>query len=485
MEPQISELEEFREEWRNEVSTKLQPEIGKGSTSKAFYQSPSLTSYPSYSISKDIEVRGIKSESLLNLGSEDKNTGETSTQNIPSCYNETLVTALDHYELAVKRENDGNMGESLYLYRKAFRMDHKVDRKYKNKFFPTETSVKAVDLMHIQDKKTKLSNEALPNTNELIASFSGLSIQAITLDNEDIVVSCPLAKLPDEILVHILTAIAISDVASFVRTAQVCKKMAYMVVTEQQIWKRICTGSEFGFGAMHYEWQPKTLGGPFHKNNIDFKTQDQERNTLSRDNITEILLHKYYSSSWCEMFRLRPRIRFHGCYISTVNYLRPGEASSSQVSWNSPILIVTYYRYLRFFRDGTVISLLTTNEPVDVVPFLTRQNLETRQSAAPKFMQQALRGRWHLAKFSSFHNIKTSNRINDENDVFIETEGVNQKYLYQLKLSLLSTNRACKNNKLIWQYFRSFNRLTNEIDQFSTKEEKAFFWSRVKSYANE
>lgn len=363
-------------------------------------------------------------------------------------------------------------------------MDHKVDRKYKNKYFPTERSNKAVDLKSTQDKKPRLLYEAFPNTNDLIASFSGLSIQAIASDNEDIVVSCPLANIPDEILVHILTALAGLDIASFVRTAQVCKKMAYLVITEQQIWKRICTESEFGFGAMHYEWEPKTLEGPFYENDIDLRIQDQERNTLSRNDITEILLHKYYLSSWYEMFRLRPRIRFHGCYISTVNYLRPGEASSSQVSWNSPILIVTYYRFLRFFRDGTVISLLTTNEPVDVVPFLTKKNLEARQNAVPKFMQQALRGRWHLAKFSGHHHIKTSNHINDESDVFLETEGVNQKYIYQLKLSLRSTNRACKNNKLIWQYFRSFNRITNEIDQFCIKEEKAFFWSRVKSYGN-
>ncbi|POS87061.1 hypothetical protein EPUL_002976, partial [Erysiphe pulchra] len=484
MESPRSELDEFREKWRKEVSAKLEPKVGNGSASGAFYQSSPSTSYSSHSTSKDIGTRGTKTESLLNLKPEDTILGEASTQNTQSCNNGTLLTALDHYELAVKRENDGNLGESLDHYRKAFHMDHKVDRKYKNKYFPTERSLNAVDFKPSRELKPEISNEVLPDTNELIASFSGLSIQSIALENEDVTVSCPLAKIPDEILIQILTALAILDVASFARTAQVCKKMAYLVVTEQQIWKKICVESQFGFGAMHYEWQPNTLEGPFHKNDVDLKIQDQEINTLSRDDITEILLHKYYSSSWYEMFRLRPRIRFHGCYISTVNYLRPGEASSSQVSWNSPILIVTYYRFLRFFRDGTVISLLTTNEPVDVVPFLTKQNLEARQSVAPKFMQQALRGRWRLAKFSGLHDIKSSNRINDENDVFLETEGVNQKYLYQLKLSLRSTNRACKNNKLIWQYFRSFNRITNEIDQFCIKEEKAFFWSRVKSYAN-
>lgn len=76
-----------------------------------------------------------------------------------------------------------------------------------------------------------------------------------------------------------------------------------------------------------------------------------------------------------QLFRSYPRIRFNGCYISTVNYQRPGATSSSQISWNTPIHIVTYYRYLRFYRDGTCISLLTTHEPVEVVHHLSKENL--------------------------------------------------------------------------------------------------------------
>lgn len=120
MEPQSSELDEFREKWRKEVSTKLQPDIGNGSDSEKFYQSPSLTNYPSHNLSRDIAIRETKTEPLLNLEREDKYLEETSTQNRQLCYNRTLITALDHYELAVKRENDGNLGESLDLYRKAF-----------------------------------------------------------------------------------------------------------------------------------------------------------------------------------------------------------------------------------------------------------------------------------------------------------------------------------------------------------------------------
>ncbi|KHJ33264.1 putative f-box domain-containing protein [Erysiphe necator] len=492
MELRSSELDEFRENWRQEVSAKLQLETNYRSShsdSQACCQSLTLTTNPSYKISQDIGIRE-KNESLPYLGPDNDTVVEKSTREIQLCDVGTLATALDHYELAVKREDDGNLGESLDLYRKAFHMDHRVDRKYKNKYFPTEKSIQVVDLKSTQDLKSDFPNEAIFDKKDLVESLSSLSIQASASDNEDIVLSCPLASLPDEILVHILMSLAILDVASFVRIAQVCKKLAYLVATEQQIWRRICIGSEFGFGGMHYEWQPNSLYGIFGKGiiNTDIQDQDQnqEMNILSRYDITKILLHNCYSSSWYQMFRLRPRIRFNGCYISTINYLRPGESSSSQASWNNPIHIVTYYRFLRFFRDGTVISLLTTNDPVDVVPYITKEYLDARQvrGSAPKFMRQALRGRWHMAKFSGSHDVKIDNSMNNENDIFLETEGVNEKYLYQMKLSLRSSNKACKNNKLIWRDFRSINRITNEIDQFRIKEEKAFFWSRVKRYAN-
>jgi len=186
------------------------------------------------------------------------------------------------------------------------------------------------------------------------------------------------------------------------------------------------------------------------------------------------------------MFRLRPRIRFNGCYISTVNYIRPGQASASQVTWNSPVHIVTYYRYLRFFRDGTVISLLSTTEPADVVHYLTKELQEThRGGASPHLpsivMQNALRGRWRL---STLDDNPDTNLKDAEGDVFVETEGANAKYMYRMKLSLRSAGKGAKNNKLVWQGFWNYNILTDDTGEFTLRNDKAFFWSRVKSYGD-
>jgi F-box protein 9 len=280
------------------------------------------------------------------------------------------------------------------------------------------------------------------------------------------------------------------DVASFVRLARVCKRMAYLVITEEQIWKRICQGSEVGFGAMHYQWQREVLGGPLKDDIPEFDNSNEEsgdvanRTPPSNDAITEALLRSAYSSSWHQMFRLRPRIRFNGCYISTVNYIRPGQASPSQVTWNSPVHIVTYYRYLRFFRDGTVISLLTTIEPAEVVHHLTKELQEThRGGAAPHLpsivMQNALRGRWRLS--TAGDNPEAGLKY-AEGTVFVETEGANSRYMYRMKLSLHTAGKGAKNHKLVWQGFWNYNVLTDDIGEFSLRNDKAFFWSRVRSY---
>lgn len=60
----------------------------------------------------------------------------------------------------------------------------------------------------------------------------------------------PLAELPEEILSEILGDLALTDVASFVRMAQVCKRLAFLVLTEEAIWKQVALGDRVGFKAM-------------------------------------------------------------------------------------------------------------------------------------------------------------------------------------------------------------------------------------------
>lgn len=301
--------------------------------------------------------------------------------------------------------------------------------------------------------------------------------------------------MPEEILAQILTEVAISDVASFARLSQVCKRLAYLVLTEESVWKRISLGSEFGFGAMLYDYIVDIEGFPLSANDNIARyldaTLDQDANPApvpmpeERERnftlLTDSVLHTVYSSSYRSLFRSRPRLRFNGCYISTVNYTRPGATSTNTLTWGAPIHVVTYFRYLRFFRDGTAISLLTTTEPSDVVHHLTKANLHAHHGSflPSSVMKDALRGRWRLSGPAS-----TSNPDEAEGEVFIETEGVVPKYTYKMHLALAHAGKGTRNNKLAWKGFWSHNKLTDDLGEFTLRNDKAFYWSRVRSYGD-
>ncbi|KAI0009405.1 hypothetical protein F4779DRAFT_582065 [Xylariaceae sp. FL0662B] len=418
-------------------------------------------------------------------------------------------TALDFYEEAVEKETKGKLGDSLQLYRKAFRMDDNVDQSYRNKHFPgrwvkpTQVNPSNAPVTVPNTAHHSLEGPTL-SMPDLIAGFANLKIEGVPSECDDTAAPpCPIAQLPDEILVHILRDVAVADVGDFVRLAQVCKRLAYLVATEEQIWRRVCLGSEFGFGSMHYHWQRGILWEPLNAAqreldadadaDVDVFTIEElaTRQQAEKRASTNALLHSLYASSWRGMFRLRPRVRFNGCYISTVNYIRAGQASTHQVAWNSPVHIVTYYRYLRFFRDGTAISLCTTDEPAHVVPHLTKDSLALHAAGAlphlPSFvMSSALRGRWRLS--SALDRLPPDGAAADdssvEGDLYVETEGVGPKYVYRMDLAFRTTGKlaATRNNKLAWKGFWSYNKLTDDWAEFTLKNDKPFFFSRVKSY---
>jgi F-box protein 9 len=403
-------------------------------------------------------------------------------------------------------------------------LDDGVDQKYKSKHFP-KPPPKPAHAAPAKDGSTSAISTAKAeqpqSMKDLIASFSVMAITPAPPPIEGMPQPpCPLGALPEEILVHILRDLAILDVGDFVRLAQVCKRLAYLVATEDRIWRRICLGPEFGFAGMHYHWQRQVAWGPLDEADLIREADEAEaaaataaaaasastlapaseeedlpppppltlserahRHAEERTATTLALYHTLYARSWQRMFRLRPRLRFNGCYISTVNYMRSGQASHNQVTWNSPVHIVTYYRYLRFFRDGTVMSLLTTTEPADVVHHLTRDAVALHANGANAHLPSAvakavLRGRWRLARAAD----NPGAALGDvEGDVMIETEGVS-KYIYRLDLALGSAGSGARNNKLGWKGFYSFSPLTGEWAEFSMRQSKPYFFSRVRSY---
>ena len=529
MEEPASALEQFRQQWRQEVSArakqksplaplesrgeKLQNQGRESRPVQPQKRPPAaqlITERKDHSDDDSVDegasrlIERIEGLTVQDIDSDDFS-AKGSTREPKS--------ALEHYERAVEKESQGNLGDSLSHYRQAYRLDARVEQSYKGKHFPPKSkpanlnpsnaSATVPSTAHHSSKEPS----ATLTGSELIASFRDLPIPgAPPMIEGDRPPPCPLSKLPSEVLLQILTQAAIKDPALFARLGMVCKALAYHVCTENQIWKRVVFGSEFGLASQCYDFATDVRG----RESIDQKLEAEG----SGYTVSESLFPVPQTQDWREVFHSHPRIRFTGVYISTVNYTRPGGASASQLTWNSPVHIVTYYRYLRFFRDGTCISLLTTSEPIEVVHHLTKENMDLfrsnskdhhqlnfTSSAAPiqgapgqtvpataqSLLKHALRGRWRLCHPSSPEHSTTApaNLASSEGDLHIETEGAGPRYMYTMHLSLKSSSaraHAPKNTKLVWKGFWSYNQLTSDWAEFQLKNDKAFLFSRVRSY---
>ena len=534
------ELERFREQWKEEVTARskgpLTNKAGQSTQPAGPLNNKTDTAEvtaakkpPQYTRlveenrgkeeQKDAPSHGGEAQNYHDLADEDeaRRLGTEGEGIHPSIAASKLPnTALDHYEKAVEREEQGNLGDSVSLYRKAYRLDAGVDKIYRNKHFPPSSTKSKPTNINPSNAPVTVPNTAHhsldgppvppPTVSELIASFADLSIPPIPPPTDQSPSPpCPISSIPTEIIIDILDFTATLDVAAFVRLSLVCKHFAHLVATEDRIWKRVCLSLQNGFSAMHYDWNCSVAGEPLptflglsEADPLPSTSYKYPAPVLSTSDVDlppslppsispfETLTLSY--PNYRTMFRSRPRIRFNGCYISTVNYIRPGASSSSQISWNTPVHIVTYYRYLRFFRDGSCVSLLTTSEPVEVVHHLTKANLpataqhgKTTSSLLPpmSIMQHALRGRWELQSPLS------ETKDEPEGTVSIETLGIDpDKYTYVMSLALRSSGRkeGTKNNKLIWRGFWSYNKLTDDWAEFGLKNDKPFFWSRVSSY---
>lgn len=75
----------------------------------------------------------------------------------------------------------------------------------------------------------------------------------------------------------------------------------------------------------------------------------------------------YYSkfSNWRDMMKMRPFVKFDGIYVCKMMYRRTG---LSETSMNHPVHEVVSYRYLKFNRDKTAMSLITIMNPKRVLP---------------------------------------------------------------------------------------------------------------------
>lgn len=81
---------------------------------------------------------------------------------------------------------------------------------------------------------------------------------------------------------------------------------------------------------------------------------DESRTSLEKR------LHTY--KSWRKLCILRPRLRTNSIFTVRHQYAKTTERSATEEP-EAPVFLVTYYRFLRFYSDGTVVSLATSEQP--------------------------------------------------------------------------------------------------------------------------
>jgi F-box protein 9 len=125
MEETNPELDSFRQQWRAEVSGRTKGRgnegaLGSAGPSKAIRRPPAAPRIAADPASRFAEEEDhVEPQTFSGL---DTPTGGVEGQEWSTTPNTEPRSALEHYEKAVERESQGNLGDSLDLYRKAFKV---------------------------------------------------------------------------------------------------------------------------------------------------------------------------------------------------------------------------------------------------------------------------------------------------------------------------------------------------------------------------
>lgn len=94
---------------------------------------------------------------------------------------------------------------------------------------------------------------------------------------------------------------------------------------------------------------------PRHWRRIALETWSHETQEMLKK---ELLVYK----SWRKLCTLRPHLRTNGIYVLRHQFTKTASKTVGAEP-QAPVFLVTYYRYLRFYTDGTVIGLVTPEAP--------------------------------------------------------------------------------------------------------------------------
>ncbi|KAG2365015.1 hypothetical protein BDR07DRAFT_1481870 [Suillus spraguei] len=446
-EQEPAELARFREQWKAEVRER-QATSTSGTQTRPI---PGTSTAAGRAISPARSDASAKTATITNTHSASRGPAihfvagaPTVTSHGQTRLGPNLIHAVEVYRKAVFHEQHSQLDQALQLYRQAFRLDANVDQAYSieeqrtqersgaqlvsHKNVPSTVSLDGVTRDVQKFEVHKDSKDKSIVTSGFLAQVLKNFPENLTFEPEDEKEGLPPINLiPDELLLQILR---ILDYTTIERFAAVSRK-ARVLSLDSAIWRDF----------VHLAYKPPQIA-------------DDE-------SITDIM--ELYNSDYRRAYIEHPRLRLDGVYIATDGLQRE--------RWVNVTHHITYHRYLRFFPNGEVLSLLANEEwePQTVVPML-KPNLR---------MKGFYIGNWSLSGSTVYiTNLDEKHRSH----AHATTEQQPNKYFFQMTLALRSRPLG-RWNKLDFIGYDSVNVEDGEAVPLPLKNERSFWFSKVKSWA--
>ncbi|EKM81707.1 hypothetical protein AGABI1DRAFT_70096 [Agaricus bisporus var. burnettii JB137-S8] len=502
-EEESPELARFREEWKAELERRKQ-------ATRTSLQTPSSSSttrptevphiFPARS-TKETHGSSTPFDGQHPAITPD---GEILDQKRPKA----LSSALGVYRQAVLHEQAGDLDSALMCYRQAFRTDPHVDRAYrreemlKNMVYeqqvvkkdpstPSTTTTASTnsvmtrspggisemadeitETMRLLSIKSQTQAIVTGTFGALVASFLDREPGRLAFKPEDETQPVIFNDLPEEILVEIIHLL---DPTSIERFAQVSKK-ARIVTLESSIWRSLVVSTY------------------------------KEPQIPDLDVLAEIVSR--YMFDYRRIYIEQPRVRLDGVYIAICHYVRPGLSENHWVNMNH---LITYHRYLRFYPNGQVLSLLANEEhpPQTIINILkpslrmkglcigiweltgTTVTLSNLSDASGRFIIPEELGTETESGTSTSKGIEMppppsttthpTSQHRPSHHLHSQTELQPSRYVFSMSLSLRSRPLG-RWNRLDIQSYDTLNIETGDVTPVALKHERSFWFSRVRSY---
>lgn len=336
------------------------------------------------------------------------------------------LEAVNLWKRGVLKEKDGLMMDAIGCYRRALKMDGEVEKRYRKLVHQEIQTMREVEKLSLQSR--------LPSTQEgKEAEKAGDLVKESGEQVEQNDLPCwILEMLPDDILKKIVLETVLISGESWLNLSLTCRRFHRLCFREPEPYR---TFAQHIYSLQHYDKAAMALNG------------------LSS---IKALEEAFWGVDYRRMLEERAYVKFQGCYISVVNYLRQGASAEGSSSWINPVHMITYYRYFRFYPDGSCLRLVTTDEPSNVVRGYDRD----------KDIKNADLCHWSLS-------------IDDDLSLLTITRR-NDKYSFEEKLRI-HKHAHKTHQRLKWVSSGAFDNRGERID-FSMRNEKPFSFSRVTSY---